>query len=322
MNDMRRRGFSLVTVLVSSALLGTLALVFTSMMRSTQKGQTSVRNAADFETLKSTVAMILGNRAKCATAFWNSAGTAAAKYSPTGTVSATESFGSLRLGSSTVAAAGLDLGAGLTLTGLSLEPVAGIAPDTTSIPGHVVHSVALTLEAAKSQDSIGAKTLSNASNPFRFEIVTDSSEFVVDCRGAANSTAVVTASAARVRFTGIYASKKVDFMTKAAYPMTLAPGVSNPVATWASSTELYVLSAPPGSSTSSEVRAPFVEIPAFSWDGSSFYGIGCNGATGWTLSGCMLSVSGAQENNLTVPNGCISNTWADMTILGIVCVRR
>ncbi len=56
-------GFSIVAVLVASALLGLLAIQFSSLITSAFKGQKGVQNAVDFDILKSSVNLVLNSRA-------------------------------------------------------------------------------------------------------------------------------------------------------------------------------------------------------------------------------------------------------------------
>ncbi len=162
-------GFSLVAVLIATALLGFLAIGFSKLIINSQKGQKGVQNSVDFDSLKTSVQQVLLKPDLCSRAFRDSAGNIASFDSATGSTLLEE----IRIdtgiaGSATVVKKDQLYAGGLTVKKLELRYPSGItgpiAPDE--------HFVELIIEAERSTGGLGGSIISNAQSSLKFVINT------------------------------------------------------------------------------------------------------------------------------------------------------
>ncbi len=154
-------GFSLVGVLVASAILGVLALTFSKYLTNAMKGQQFVQNAVDFDILKTSINMVLGTKA-CDGAFRDASGSLLTlAYSPnpspgTNIISSPVSVAKIHQGSSIVAdLSNPNLGGGLTLSKMEITDA---VYDGTQLSGGTSYNAfvaVLNVTAQKAQGALG-----------------------------------------------------------------------------------------------------------------------------------------------------------------------
>lgn len=164
-------GFTLIEIMVGLGMMGILSIAFMSLMQSAKKGQVGVGNAVDFDTLKSTLQLVVNNTGTCNSSFWNPAGTAVAKFNPASPPSGANALGTIKIGNTVVAQVGQDLGSGLQISKLAFQAISG--PDTATVPNKTVYTVNLLVEAQRKTGGLGSQTLSNSTNPIRLNLEID-----------------------------------------------------------------------------------------------------------------------------------------------------
>ncbi len=166
---MRSRGFSIIQVLVATAIMGILAVAFTQFISGSMKAQKNVQNSVDFDILKNSINMVL-NSQNCQSPIQDSAGKAV-KLILSGSPNANGSFLASPVavervthGGNSLVAADQDLGAGLKVTKLEVSSAVPDGPNENYMVGSVStpfkpYLVNLVLEATKPEGSLGRKVL-------------------------------------------------------------------------------------------------------------------------------------------------------------------
>ena len=157
-------GFSIVMVLVGTALLGLLALCFSEMIGGAMKGQKNVQNAVDFDILKTSINMVLNTKA-CDGAFKNAAGNNVELNFPgtmplgTNIIVAASPFPIAKIlqGNSLIAEQGASLGGGMKISKLELVDAIYDGDQAIGSPAVTYKAFVATLnvEATKASGSYG-----------------------------------------------------------------------------------------------------------------------------------------------------------------------
>jgi len=173
------RGFSIVAVLVASAMLGILAVAFSQFLDSASKGQKNLQNAVDFDLLKTNLNLILNTKA-CDGAFQLPGGAPVQLALPAGQTWSTLTttpvsnvivagsplkIAQIRQNNSTIAEINQSLGGGMTLTKLEFVEATydgeqSLVVDPTTVPPTKITYKAflaqLHIEVKKQSGSFGA----------------------------------------------------------------------------------------------------------------------------------------------------------------------
>lgn len=194
-------GFSLVQVMVGTALMAGLALMVFNLMETGKKAQVSLTQNGEFEILKSNVDQLV-NSSACSTAFRKSDGTPAtfgrtdnanpsSPLLPTTLAELRKVIGTREV---SVVKLGEEVGA-LTVTGINLVYQkdinnVDIPPEVdTPTAGKTTHHVELQLIVSRGKKGMGGKDLSSSRVPRLFSIITDNAtSLITGCANVSTSS--------------------------------------------------------------------------------------------------------------------------------------
>jgi type II secretory pathway pseudopilin PulG len=177
----RKKGFSLIQVIVVAGLMGFLALVFAKMATNSKRAQTGVQNSLDFDVMRSSVQQVISNPGLCADAFFAANGTARARLNPASPPPNNQQLHSIKIGSAstgyqTIVAKNQKMGGGLVIEKLEFQNV------TTSAPNN--YQAFLYIEGKRVSGGLGGEVISNRANRPLLSITTNASNQIVSCNSS------------------------------------------------------------------------------------------------------------------------------------------
>lgn len=194
---LNQRGLSLVSTMIAAAILGGLMLSFTQALSSGLKGVKTIKTHVNFDIALSNLGYWISRRSVCKDMFRRSGaeGAEPARFgheensegnsSPMVPDHPVKALTRIQYGSEIK-----ELQAGATFGGVKVldlsfryrRNMSGVFVEPSPGPGadKWTHDVEFIIQAA-SQGSYGSGTISNRNSPFRFLIVTNADDNIVDC---------------------------------------------------------------------------------------------------------------------------------------------